>query len=95
MQTTDSQWYVALALVGMAGTLLDQGQVERAARLLRAAEVLVETIGGRLPPIDHGLYDRNVATARAALGEAAFAAALAEGRAMTLEAALAYALVEV
>lgn len=49
MQTTDSQWYVALALVGMAGTLLDQGQVERAARLLRAAEVLVETIGGRSP----------------------------------------------
>jgi hypothetical protein len=79
----------------MAGATLGQGQTERAARLLGAGEALVEAIGGRIPPIDRRFYERTVAAARTALDEAAFAAALAEGRAMTLEAALAYALAEV
>jgi hypothetical protein len=39
-------------------------------------------------------YERTVAEAHAALGEAAFAAAWAEGRAMSLDAALDYALGE-
>jgi predicted ATPase/DNA-binding SARP family transcriptional activator len=95
MQSTGSQWYMALALVGMAGATLGQGQTERAARLLGAGEALVEAIGGRIPPIDRRFYERTVAATWAALDEAAFAAALAEGRAMTLEAALAYALAEV
>ncbi len=94
MHSTGSHWYVALVLVGMAGATLGQGQAERAARLLGAGEALVEAIGGRLPPIDRKFYERNVAAARAALDEAIFAAVLAEGRAMTLEAALAYALTE-
>ncbi len=39
-------------------------------------------------------YDETLAATRAALGEKAFTAAMAEGRAMTLEQAIAYDLVD-
>jgi hypothetical protein len=48
-------------------------------------------MGGRLPPIDRRVYERNMGAAQAALGESKFTAALAEGRAMSLETVLAYA----
>jgi len=55
---------------------------------------MCETLGAR-PPIAQGAeYERTMAEGRAALGEAAFAAAWAEGRAMSLEQALEYALEE-
>ncbi len=64
----------------------------RAARLAAAAESMLTAIGGTMVSDEAALYARVVAAARAALGEAAFAAAVAEGRAMTLEQAAAYAL---
>jgi predicted ATPase/DNA-binding SARP family transcriptional activator len=91
MQSTGSQWYIALTLIGMAGAAVGQGQVERAARLLGAGQALIEVMGGRLPPIDRRVYERNMGAAQAALGESKFTAALAEGRAMSLETVLAYA----
>ena len=45
-----------------------------------------------MTPADRADHDRDVATVRAALGEAAFAAAWAQGRAMTMEQAIAEAL---
>jgi len=47
-----------------------------------------------LEPIHRVEYDRTVAAIQTQLNEAAFAAAWAEGRAMTLEQAIAYALSE-
>jgi hypothetical protein len=76
-------------LGGIAGV---QGQSERAARLFGAAEALRAFIGAPLTSADRGDYDRNVATTRVGLDEPAFAAAWAEGRAMTLEQAVGYAL---
>jgi len=71
-----------------------QGQAQRAARLLGSAEALRETIGAPLPVSDraHYDYDRYAASIRVALGEERMAAAWAEGRAMTLEQAIACAL---
>ncbi|HJZ45519.1 MAG TPA: hypothetical protein VKE41_00065 [Roseiflexaceae bacterium] len=43
-------------------------------------------------PVDQVCDDRDIATTRAQLDDATFAAAWAEGRAMTLEQAIAYAL---
>ena len=60
----------------------NQAQPDRAARLYSACKALAEQ------PDE----EPNVATIRAQLGEAAFAAAWAEGRSMTLEQAIAYAL---
>ncbi len=67
---------------------------ERAARLHGAAEALREAIGAPLPLSERAGYERTVSDTRAALGEEAFAAAWGEGRAMTLEQAVAYALEE-
>jgi hypothetical protein len=61
---------------------------------LGAAEALRETIGLPLAPVDRAAYERNVAAVRAQFDAASFAAAWAEGRAMTLEQAIAYALSE-
>jgi predicted ATPase/DNA-binding SARP family transcriptional activator len=65
---------------------------ERAIRLLGAAEAFCETLGARPPVAIVAEYERTVAEGRAALGEAAFAAVWGQGRAMTLEGAILYAL---
>ena len=65
---------------------------ERAIRLLGAGEAFCETIGAHPPVAVAQEYERTVAEGRAALGDAAFAAAWAEGRAMSLELAVEYAL---
>jgi DNA-binding NarL/FixJ family response regulator len=56
-----------------------------AARLCGMAEALRETMEAPLPPVELPAYERTVATARAQLGEEAFARARAEGRSMSLE----------
>jgi hypothetical protein len=57
-------------------------------------ELVVERqpIGCRPAPAARATYERAIALARARLGEEAFAAAWAEGRALSLEQALAEAL---
>jgi tetratricopeptide (TPR) repeat protein len=82
-------------LVGMAGVEAEQGRAERAARLLGAAAAALEAIGSPLPPPQQREHDRTREQTEAALGEGAFAAAWAEGRAMPLEEAIRYALEEV
>ena len=85
---------IAECLEGFAGLAGAQGQPRRVARLFGAAEGLREAIGVTLPPSVRADYDSTVAAARASLGEAALARAWAEGRAMTLEQAIEYALAE-
>jgi AMMECR1 domain-containing protein len=66
----------------------------RAARLLGAAEALRGAIGLFRTPRDEEANARLIATVRAALGEERFAASWEEGRAMSLEQAIEYALEE-
>jgi non-specific serine/threonine protein kinase len=73
----------------LAGRL---GEAERAIRLLGAEEEFCETLGARPPVAIAAEYERTVTEGRAALGEAAFAARWAEGRTLTLEQAIDYAL---
>jgi predicted ATPase/Tfp pilus assembly protein PilF len=70
-----------------------QGELVRMARLFGAAEAMREAIPFALHPGNRSEYD-GITAARAALGEEAFAAAWAEGRALSLEAAIALALEE-
>lgn len=79
-------------LAGLAGLAAAQAQPERAGRLLGASAALLETIGALLSPGDRAIYETSLTSARAALGEERFEAAVAVGRAMTLEQAMAYAL---
>jgi non-specific serine/threonine protein kinase len=63
----------------------EQGDGARAARLFGAASRLREELGATLPPFERELNERALAAVRRQLGEVAYAAAWAEGRAMTLE----------
>jgi predicted ATPase/DNA-binding CsgD family transcriptional regulator len=84
----------AYGLRGMAGVASLRGDATRAARLWGAAEALGEAIGLPLSPLDrsHPDYARLLAAARSQLDEAAWEAARAEGKAMTPEQAIEYAL---
>jgi DNA-binding CsgD family transcriptional regulator/exonuclease VII small subunit len=66
----------------------------RAARLWGASEALRERMGMSLSHFDlaHSGYEQDLAAARSALGEASFDAAWTEGRAMSPEEAIEYAL---
>ena len=71
-----------------------QGQPVRLARLWGAAEALSETIGVTLYPIERRFHGPYIDAARTQLNEATWEAALAEGRAMSAERAVEYALSE-
>ncbi len=71
------------------------GHQERAVRLFGVADAIREAISAPLTPSDRGDHERSLAAARATLGVAAFAAAWAAGRAMTVEQAAEYALTPV
>jgi predicted ATPase len=81
----------AECLEGLAAVACALGQAERAVRLCAAAAALREAIGAPLPPAERATYERTVATARTRLDEVTFATAWEEGRAMTLEQAIAAA----
>jgi hypothetical protein len=83
---------VAQSLEDFAVLASRERDARRAIRLLGAAAAFCETLEAQPPVADDKEYERTVSEARAALGEAAFAAAWAEGRAMTLDQAVAYAL---
>jgi predicted ATPase/DNA-binding SARP family transcriptional activator len=82
---------IAYQLERFAFIVSAQSQVRRAARLLGAAYGLRESINSPIPAHERAEYDREVTALRAQMDEAAFAAIWAEGQAMTLEEAIAYA----
>ena len=94
-QEAGELFVIAQSLEDLAVVAGRQGQAQRAARLLGAAEAQCAAIGTSPPSVDPTLYGHTVASARCALGEEAFAAAWAEGRNMALDQAVEYALGEV
>jgi hypothetical protein len=66
--------------------------LKRAARLLGAAEALREASQSEMTPEERTEYDREVTALRAKLDPATFNAAWAEGRAMTIEQAIEFAI---
>jgi len=69
----------------------ERGEHARVARLWGAAEAAREVTGAIRPPVAGRLIGDPVAAARAAIGDDAVERALGEGRAMDLDAAIAYA----
>jgi non-specific serine/threonine protein kinase len=82
---------IALVLDGVAGLAIAWGQPGRAARLFGTAAALREASGLPVDPAVRAAHGRDVAAARAALGEAAFAAGWATGAALPLPVAVAEA----
>jgi non-specific serine/threonine protein kinase len=79
-------------IAGLGAVAAARGHHQRAARLVGAAEALTAAMGLVLYGSDRIAYDRTLAAARVALGEEAFAAALAAGQVLSLEQATAEAL---
>ncbi len=85
---------IVYGLLGMAAVNALRGQPARAARLWGAVEALREAIGHLPTTLERARYDHEgyLAAARAGLDEASFDAAWSEGRAMSPEQAIEYAL---
>jgi hypothetical protein len=84
---------VAACVAALAGLAMTEGQPALAARLSGSAAVLLERAGATaLHPTDRRHHARSLVTARAALGADDFAASTAEGRVLSLDAAVALAL---
>ena len=83
------KWVVAVYLVELGEVVAEQQQVQWAAQLWGASEVLREASGIPVPLVEQADYDGAVAAARTSLGERAFAAAWSQGCMMTAEQALA------
>jgi DNA-binding CsgD family transcriptional regulator/tetratricopeptide (TPR) repeat protein len=80
------------SLEGLACVAADRGETERAARLFGAGEGLREVLGFHHVPFFEALREPYLAAARSRLDEEVWESAWAEGRAMTLEGAVKYAL---
>ena len=85
---------VAYCLEELAAVAADKNELERAARLWGAAEAILETTEVLTSPHvpDRSLHQRQVAEARARLDGEAWKVAWTQGRTMTLEQAVEYAL---
>jgi tetratricopeptide (TPR) repeat protein len=95
MRDIGAKWDTAVCLEEMGKSAAAENQRERAARLWAAAEKLREDIhSSSLTPVARAVLEKVIAAARGAIGEESFTAAWAEGRAMTMEEAIAYALEE-
>ena len=82
---------VVYALEGLASLAAQQSEPERAVRLYAWADGVRASIGDPRPPVEQAEVDRDYALIRAQLTEEAITAAAEEGRAMTVEQAVAYA----
>ena len=82
------------SLLGLAGVASVNGHADRAARLWGAAEASREAVAFPLPPLvrERTNYNGFIDATRSALGSVAFNSAWSEGRAMTFDEAVAYAL---
>ncbi len=83
------KWLIARDLLGVGEVVAAQHKLAWAAQLWGAADALRETLGVPIAPVERADYGRSLSAARVHLGERAFAAAWAQGRAMTPQQALA------
>ena len=82
---------IAECLAGLAGLKARQGEAQRGATLLSAAELLLQSTGGAWWPADRVEVEANQEIIRSALSESELTAAQKRGKAMTLEQALTFA----
>jgi tetratricopeptide (TPR) repeat protein len=102
-QELDARQDVARCLAGLAELAGAAGKPKRAARLFGATHTLLKSLGTQLEAAERDRYERipaatqadfegHVAALRAELGDQTFETAWAEGQAMTLDQAMAYAI---
>ncbi len=85
---------IAKSLNEFALLSVKEAQEARGVRMWGAAASVRDSFGFFMLPFERARQERETAAVRQTLGEAAFAAAWTEGRALTLEQAISYALEE-
>jgi ATP/maltotriose-dependent transcriptional regulator MalT len=83
---------VAASLVGLAGLAVEQADAIHAARLLAAAEQLLNDMSAHLMFLDQLEYERHLNSVHAQLSPSTFGRVWEEGRSMSMERAIAFAL---
>ena len=84
---------IALKLGQRKSSLISGKNFEQAARLFGAAEALREPVKSKIDLVDQPEYDRHIKVLREKLDDATFTKAWAEGRGMSMEQAIEYALI--
>ncbi len=84
-------WCIPFLLEFFGGLAITQRHLARGLRLAGAGEALHDSIGAPLPPVWRAALDRRLAGARRSLDDAAYAAAWAQGRKLSLDDAAAEA----
>jgi hypothetical protein len=82
------------SLAGLGGVAVSIGRTEMGAKVLGSVEGLLESISAVLDREVRNLYERAVEKARSNLGASEYERVRAEGRAMSMEEAIKYALDE-
>jgi non-specific serine/threonine protein kinase len=95
-QEVDDKLASQYSFAGLACVADSEGNAARAARLWGISEAIREAAGLQLPPLASSVmkYESRLTEARARLGEVAFEEAWAEGKSMTINEAIEYALSE-
>ena len=91
-EARDKKRDVLNLLSGLAAIAGATNQFERSAKLSGAAQAILDETGYKYRPFLRAIFDRHLQVAREGLGETAFKAFVSEGRAMTMEQAIGYAL---
>jgi ATP/maltotriose-dependent transcriptional regulator MalT len=86
------KYHSTIVLSMLAGPIAAQGKAKRAAKLLGASEAIFESMSVSLQPADQVKIDRYISIAHEQLDGEEFKTAWAEGRQMSFEQAIAYAL---
>ncbi len=89
-----TKYYIGLSLACLSGPVAMQGRPEQGAILLGASESVLETMGAKLQPADQIEVDRYLVAIREQLDGRSFENALAEGRGMSFDQAVSFALDE-
>ena len=82
---------IVACLHALAMVASEEGAAERAAILFGASHRLREEIGAPIPPFERDDYDQSAVRVKSQLGEDEFARLLAEGRSLTVDAAITFA----
>jgi predicted ATPase len=85
---------VIFTIEGLASMHVKTGRLERAARLFAWTDAAREKLNNRRPPVEQTDVDKDITVCLAQMGEAAFSDAYDEGKKMSIEEAVAYALGE-
>ena len=83
---------ITSCLEEFAGLACIDGDAKRMTKLLGAAEALRDAMHAPILPAYHADHEHDISVARSALGEEAFAVEWTQGRTLTLEQAITYAL---